>query len=176
MYQLLLSGICQVHYTWWFLWMLSQKESFKGWAHWEPIQCWARGGAHWYPTRHITAHSQFGISGWWICGQIWKGLLSVKASSETRSWFQGWHQQIIVEVPVEYVAVSLNICPWQDPMQLGVKLKITPCNLPGCRRYVKWVARWGGNKYQHSKLHDCSYITLLNLQHILFPPCYNDIP
>ncbi len=39
----------------------------------------------------------------------------------------------------EYVAVSIDICPWQNPMRLGIKLKVTPCDTPGCIQYVNWV-------------------------------------
>ena len=31
----------------------------------------------------------------------------------------------------EYVAVYIDICPWQDPMQFGIKLKVMPYNIPG---------------------------------------------
>ena len=34
----------------------------------------------------------------------------------------------------EYVAVSIDICPWQNPMRLGIKLKVTPCDTLGCIR------------------------------------------
>ncbi len=90
----------------------------------------------------------------------------------------------------EYVAFFINIGPWQDPMQFGIKSKVTPCDTPGCIRYCNYLYVWlftlgklmeglgvyplgklmflsCGNKYQHAKLHHCSYITLLNLQHIL---------
>ena len=39
----------------------------------------------------------------------------------------------------EYVAGSINICPWQNPMWLGIKLKVTPRDTPGCIRYVNCV-------------------------------------
>ncbi len=39
----------------------------------------------------------------------------------------------------ECVAVSINICPWQNPMRLGIKLKVTPLDTPGCIRYVNCV-------------------------------------
>ncbi len=39
----------------------------------------------------------------------------------------------------ECVAVSINICPWQDPMQFGTKVPGTPCGTPGCRRDVSYV-------------------------------------
>ncbi len=32
----------------------------------------------------------------------------------------------------EYVAVSINIYPWQNPMRLGIKVKVTPYDTPGC--------------------------------------------
>ena len=31
----------------------------------------------------------------------------------------------------EYVAVSIDICPWQNSMQLGTKLNVTPCMYQG---------------------------------------------
>ncbi len=34
----------------------------------------------------------------------------------------------------EYVAVSIDICPRQIPMHLGIKLKVTPHDTPGCIR------------------------------------------
>ncbi len=37
----------------------------------------------------------------------------------------------------ECVAVSINICPWHDPMQFGIKAPGMPCSTPGCRRDVK---------------------------------------
>ncbi len=54
----------------------------------------------------------------------------------------------------ECVAVSINICPWQDPMQFGIKVLGTPCST------VKHFP-------QHMKLHHCSYISMSFLQHIL---------
>ena len=39
----------------------------------------------------------------------------------------------------EYVAVSINICRWQNPLQLGIKLKVSPCNTTGCIRYGNCV-------------------------------------
>ena len=36
----------------------------------------------------------------------------------------------------EYVSISINIFSWQDPLQLGIKLKATPCGTP-------WY-RWDG--------------------------------
>ncbi len=32
-------------------------------------------------------------------------------------------------IPKEYVAVSIDICPWQNSMRLGIKLKVTPCDI-----------------------------------------------
>ena len=32
---------------------------------------------------------------------------------------------IIMEIN-EYVAVSIEICPWEDSMQFGIKFKVTP--------------------------------------------------
>ncbi len=39
----------------------------------------------------------------------------------------------------EYVSISIDFCPWQDPMQLamGIKVKGTPHNLSSGR--VKWL-------------------------------------
>ncbi len=42
-------------------------------------------------------------------------------------------------MPEEYVSISINICPWQDPMQMGIKVTGTPCDTPGCRWYVNYV-------------------------------------
>ncbi len=36
----------------------------------------------------------------------------------------------------EYVAVSIDIYQHQDSMQLGIKLKVTPCDIP---RYIQYV-------------------------------------
>ncbi len=33
----------------------------------------------------------------------------------------------------EYVSITINICPWQDPMHLGTKVKGTSCDTPVCR-------------------------------------------
>ncbi len=40
------------------------------------------------------------------------------------------HSDIVIK---ECVAVSINICPWLDPMQFGIKVAGTPCGTPGCR-------------------------------------------
>ncbi len=39
----------------------------------------------------------------------------------------------------ECVAVCINICPWHDPMQFGIKVPGTPCCTPGCRWDVHYV-------------------------------------
>ena len=57
----------------------------------------------------------------------------------------------------ECVAFSINICPWQDPMQFGIKVTGTPCSAPGCRWNVK-VTRWIKDFPIHIKLHHCSYM------------------
>ena len=31
----------------------------------------------------------------------------------------------------EYVAVPIDICPSEDPMQFGIKLKVMPYDIPG---------------------------------------------
>ncbi len=67
----------------------------------------------------------------------------------------------------ECVAVSINICPWQDPMQFGIKVPGTPFGIPGCRWDVSKVTRWIKHFPQHMKLHHCSYISMSFLQHIL---------
>ncbi len=59
----------------------------------------------------------------------------------------------------ECVAVSINICPWQDPLQFGIKVQGTPCGTPG--------RRWDVHYVQHLKLHHCSYISMSFLQQIL---------
>ncbi len=43
------------------------------------------------------------------------------------------------EMTQECVAVSINICPWQDPMQFGIKILGTPYDTPGCRWDVSYV-------------------------------------
>ena len=37
------------------------------------------------------------------------------------------------------VAVSINICPWQDLTQFGIKVPGTPCGTPECRWDVSYV-------------------------------------
>ncbi len=32
----------------------------------------------------------------------------------------------------EYVSFSINICPWQYPVLLGITVKVQPCDTPGC--------------------------------------------
>ncbi len=39
----------------------------------------------------------------------------------------------------ECVAVSINICPWQDPIKFGIKIPGTPYGIPGCRWDVSYV-------------------------------------
>ena len=45
----------------------------------------------------------------------------------------------LIQCIPECVAVSINICPWQDPMQFGIKIAGTPCGTPGYRRDVSYV-------------------------------------
>ncbi len=45
----------------------------------------------------------------------------------------------------EYDAVPINICPWQNPMRLGIKLKVTSCDTPGCIWYVNCVQQSSTN-------------------------------
>ncbi len=62
------------------------------------------------------------------------------------------------------VSITSNICPLQKPIQLFNKVKITWCPIPGC----SWLVN--KKKYcQHTciKLHHCSYLSLVHLQHIL---------
>ncbi len=66
---------------------------------------------------------------------------------------------LILQISKGCVAISINICPWQDPMQFGIKVLGTSCGTPGFR--------WDVNFPQHTKLHHCSYISMLFLQHIL---------
>ncbi len=65
----------------------------------------------------------------------------------------------------EYVSVSIDICPWQNPMQFGIKLKVTPCDTPG---RVKLLDKEEINTSW--KTSECSAKQAswkLNLQHIL---------
>ena len=86
----------------------------------------------------------------------------------------------------ECVAVSIDICPLQDPMQFGIKVPGTPCGAPECRwdfmligsleanLWAAKVTRWIKYFPQHMKLHHYSYISMSFLQHILVEN--HDIP
>ena len=55
----------------------------------------------------------------------------------------------------EYVSVSINICPWQDPMQLGIKVPGIPCGTP--EFWQGKVARYKAIELQHGKLNHCPH-------------------
>ncbi len=75
----------------------------------------------------------------------------------------------------EYVAVSINISPWQNPMRFGFKGLghlwlgyIIKLPNPGSSGRVKLLDK-------DMKLYHCSNITLLNLQHILWSCLYDSL-
>ncbi len=77
-----------------------------------------------------------------ICGRF-HGLFQVLLFMHN---YKGGHNQNWLipvfwrfKVDKECVAVSINICPWQDPMQFGIKVPGTPCTTPGCRWDVSYV-------------------------------------
>ncbi len=73
----------------------------------------------------------------------------------TRSFLMLQPAYLVTPMLQECVAVSIDNCPWHDSMQFGFKLR--------------WLNTESyGNNYQHTKLHHCSYITLLKLQHVLW--------
>ncbi len=79
---------------------------------------------------------------------------------------------VYTRITKKCIAVSINICPWQDPMQFGIKVPGKPCGTPGCRwdeanLWVGKVTRWIKCFPQHTKLHHCSYWSMSFLQHIL---------
>ncbi len=72
-----------------------------------------------------------------LCGEV--GLLShnilIHGSDDAQ-----WHDKIdecaagFDTGTYKYVSFSINICPWQEPMHLGIKVKVTSCPGGHCPR------------------------------------------
>ena len=93
----------------------------------------------------------------------WHQRAVLKESDGWLSLFKP-HQPLNIKASKEYVAVSVDICPWLNPVQVDILTSLPPCCMPWC---LCKVPRIKDNQAQHMKLQHCSYITQWKVQHFL---------